>query len=90
MKNGKKNGSIPVHNILETTNYDLFVYEIPGNRAVNQSHVAKLKNKIKRKSTELRLCLRLRGKLGAEAILGLIPNTVRQKNLVQYISYNVM
>tara|TARA_R110000737_G_scaffold349289_1_gene385121 strand:+ start:479 stop:1297 length:819 start_codon:yes stop_codon:yes gene_type:complete len=46
MKNGKKNGSIPVHNILETTNYDLFVYEIPGNRAVNQSHVAKLKNKI--------------------------------------------
>tara|TARA_R100000544_G_C2213537_1_gene53268 strand:+ start:144 stop:962 length:819 start_codon:yes stop_codon:yes gene_type:complete len=49
MKNNKKNGSIPVHTILETTDYNLFVCEISGNRAINQSHVAKLKNKIMKK-----------------------------------------
>jgi hypothetical protein len=49
MKNGKENGYVPVHKILETTNYDLFVHGISGNRAINQTHVAKLKNKIAKK-----------------------------------------
>jgi len=49
MKNGKGNGYTSVHRILETTNYDLFVYGISGNRAINQTHVAKLKNKIAKK-----------------------------------------
>jgi hypothetical protein len=49
MKNGKVNGYTSVHRILETTNYDLFVYGISGNRAINQTHVSKLKAKIMKK-----------------------------------------